>query len=144
MGSNLLYIANSSASPLIGGDFLDRKVGIALDNICQLGQDDAKLMVNGGIAAEEIKVEIEVGTCPDYVFKKDYRLRPLEEVQSHIEKHNHLPEVPSAKEMESEGLELGEMNMLLLKKIEELTLYLLEQDKEIKQLNAKVQSLEVS
>ena len=99
-------------------------------------------MVNGGIAAEEIKVVVEVGTGPDYVFEEDYDLRTLDQVQDHVNQYGHLPEIPSAAEMETEGVALGEMNMLLLKKIEELTLYLLEQDKEIKKLNTKVQSLE--
>jgi len=103
---------------------------------------DDKLAVNGRIASKEIKVEIAPGTGPDYVFEEGYDLRSLEEVQSEIQEIGHLPEVPSAKEMESDGVDLGEMNMLLLKKIEELTLYLLEQNNKIKKLNAKVQSLE--
>ncbi|UII77356.1 tail fiber protein [Flagellimonas sp. HMM57] len=83
---------------------------------------DSKLTVKGKIHAEEVKVDISV-PGPDYVFKEDYDLKSLEEVQDHIKKHGHLPNIPSAREMEENGIELGEMNMKLLEKIEELTLY---------------------
>lgn len=94
---------------------------------------DSKLTVKGNIHAEEVKVDLSV-PGPDYVFKEGYDLKPLEEVQKHIGEHGHLPDIPSAEEMEAEGIELGTMNMKLLEKIEELTLYILKMDKEIKQL----------
>ena len=72
--------------------------------------------------------------APDYVFASDYNLRSLEEVANYIKKESHLPEIPSAKEMEENGIEVGVMNMLLLKKVEELTLYTLEQENEIEKL----------
>lgn len=75
---------------------------------------------------------------PDYVFEKDYNLRNLNDLQAFVETNKHLPEVPSAKTMETEGVSLSEMNMLLLKKVEELTLYLLQQEQRIKELEAKV------
>ena len=62
---------------------------------------------------------------PDYVFKEDYDLISLQEVQNYIKKNGHLPNIPSAKDMEENGIQLGEMNMKLLEKIEELTLYVL-------------------
>jgi hypothetical protein len=67
---------------------------------------------------------------PDYVFESSYKLPPLEEVSSFINKNKHLPEVSSASTMEENGINLGEMNMLLLKKVEELTLYMIELKKE--------------
>ncbi len=67
---------------------------------------------------------------PDYIFAHDYKLPTLEQLRSYIEQNHHLPEVPSAKEMEADGLKVGEMNLLLLKKIEELTLYVIELKKE--------------
>jgi hypothetical protein len=85
------------------------------------------------VHAQEVKVDLSV-PGPDYVFNSDYNLLTLEEIQTYIDKNKHLPEVPSAKEMEANGVQLGEMNMLLLKKIEELTLYLLEQQKQISEL----------
>jgi hypothetical protein len=101
---------------------------------------DAKLAVKGTIHAEEVKVDLNV-PGPDYVFEKDYNLMSLEEIKAYIDKHKHLPEVPSAKEMETNGVNLSEMNMILLKKVEELTLHVIElkkrdelQQKEIEEL----------
>jgi hypothetical protein len=95
---------------------------------------DAKLTVSGQVHAQEVKVTVNA-PGPDYVFEKDYSLPSLDQIKTYIEENKHLPEVPSAKEMEKNGVQLGEMNMLLLKKIEELTLYVLEQQKEIAALN---------
>lgn len=97
-----------------------------------------KLSVNGNIRAKEIKVEAT--NWPDYVFKDDYSLLPLSTVKSYIDKHQHLPEIPSEQQIAKEGLNLGEMNKLLLKKIEELTLYLIDKDQENKSLNERVNS----
>ncbi len=86
---------------------------------------DAKLSVKGQIHAQEVKVDLDGAVAPDYVFDKEYKLRSLEEIQSYITANKHLPEVPSAKEMEKNGMNLGDMNLLLLKKIEELTLHMI-------------------
>ncbi|WP_147296582.1 fibronectin type III domain-containing protein [Flagellimonas nanhaiensis] len=102
---------------------------------------DAKLAVKGNIHAEEVKVDLSV-PGPDYVFKEDYDLKSLEEVQNHIKAHGHLPNIPSAKEMEANGIDLGEMNMKLLEKIEELTLYILEQEKKLEIQNFQIEKLE--
>lgn len=88
---------------------------------------DAKLAVNGNIHAKEVKVDLT--GWPDYVFKESYTLPTLEEVEKHIQEKGHLINLPSAKEVEANGVELGEMNKLLLEKIEELTLYTLQQQK---------------
>lgn len=90
---------------------------------------DSKLTVKGKIHSEEVKVDLSV-PGPDYVFKKDYDLKPLAEVHDYIIKNGHLPNIPSAKEMEENGIELGEMNMKLLEKIEELTLYIFQSQKD--------------
>lgn len=106
-------------------------VGIGTDNPTE------KLSVNGKVRAKEVKVE--VSNWPDYVFEKDYELTPLDELEKFIVVNKHLPEVPSAKAIESEGLALGEMNKILLKKIEELTLFIVDQNKRIKKLeDAKI------
>jgi len=76
----------------------------------------------------------------DFVFQKDYELAALEEVEKHIQEKGHLPNIPSAKEVIDNGLSLGESQKLLLQKIEELTLYVIEQNKEIKQLKEKQKS----
>ncbi len=112
-------------------------VGIGTSN------PDMKLTVNGKIRADEVVVDLDA-PAPDYVFKNDYKLRSIEEVEKFIGEHSHLPEIPSAKEFEQKGVMLAEMDMNLLKKIEELTLYTIEQQKEIENLkkeNEEVKSL---
>jgi hypothetical protein len=94
---------------------------------------DAKLAVNGDIHATEVRVTLTV-PAPDYVFASDYKLKTLKEVEDYINKNSHLPEIPSAKELEKNGLLLAEMNMSLLKKVEELTLYAIEQEKKTEAL----------
>ncbi|MCC9072581.1 tail fiber protein [Flavobacterium sp. F-65] len=95
---------------------------------------DAKLTVAGNIHAREVKITVNAGVVPDYVFANGYKLKSLQEVEEYIKKNSHLPEIPSAKEIEKNGLMLAEMNMGLLKKMEEMTLYMIEQDKEMKNL----------
>jgi hypothetical protein len=114
----------------------DGNVGIGTAN------PDAKLTVNGNIHAKEVKVDLSV-PGPDYVFEETYKLRSLTEIENYIKENKHLPEVPSAKEMEQNGVNISEMNMLLLKKVEELTLHLIElkksndlQQREIEKLKA--------
>ncbi|MBD1261604.1 hypothetical protein HZY62_13450 [Maribacter polysiphoniae] len=116
-------------TPGVGYDFVVNSfgnVGIGTTS------PDAKLAVSGEIHAKEVKVDL-VG-WPDYVFKKDYNLPTLEEVEKHITEKGHLINMPSAEKVAVNGIQLGEMNKLLLEKIEELTLYILEQDKQIKAL----------
>ncbi len=79
---------------------------------------------------------------PDFVFNNDYDLKSLEYIESYIKENSHLPEIPSAKEVEENGVMLGEMNSLLLQKIEELTLHLINQNKQIKNLNERIIELE--
>jgi hypothetical protein len=86
------------------------------------------LSVNGNIRAKQVKVEAL--NWPDYVFKQNYQLPSLAEVKNYIEQNQHLPDMPSEQEIARDGLNLGEMNKLLVKKVEELTLYLIEKDKE--------------
>lgn len=87
-----------------------------------------KLAVNGKIRAKEVKVES--ANWPDFVFAKDYVLPTLQETEKHIKEKGHLPGIPSAAEVEKNGIELGDMNKKLLQKIEELTLYLIEMKKD--------------
>jgi hypothetical protein len=101
-----------------------------------------KLSVNGKIRAKEIKVE--VANWPDYVFDEDYELPGLENTEEYIRKNKHLPGIPPSKEVEEEGVSLGEMNMKLLRKIEELTLYILEQNKINQQQEERIKQLEIN
>jgi hypothetical protein len=103
----------------------------------------AELTVGGKIHAKEVKVSVNAGQVPDYVFHSTYRLRPLKELSVYIDENGHLPEVPSAAVMEQDGVNTGEMNMLLLKKIEELTLYMIEQNGKLEALNEKLRKHEM-
>ncbi len=92
------------------------------------------LGVKGKITSSEVKVKI--GGWADYVFEETYELPTLSEVEKHIKEKGHLQNIPSAKEVAKNGIQLGEMNMKLLEKIEELTLYTIAQEKEIQTLKA--------
>lgn len=102
---------------------------------------DEKLAVKGSIHSEEVKVDLSV-PAPDYVFETDYDLTPLGKLQEYIKTYKHLPNIPSAKDMEANGIELGIMNMKLLEKIEELTLYVLEQQKRIDVQSITIQKIQ--
>lgn len=95
--------------------------------------------IDGLIRADALEV-IDV-TLPDYVFDKNYSLRSIEEVESYIKENHHLPEVPSAEEVKEKGLNVAEMNNVLLKKVEELTLYLIEQNKQLSELKNENEEL---
>jgi lambda repressor-like predicted transcriptional regulator len=99
-----------------------------------------KLAVGGKIIAEELKVQSQ-SAWPDYVFKPTYKLTPLPELEQFIKTHQHLPEVPSAKEVATNGIEVGANQALLLKKIEELTLHVIEVNKNVESLNNQMGEL---
>ena len=99
---------------------------------------DSKLTVKGNIHSQEVKVDLAGAVAPDYVFKKGYALTSLEELKNYIDQNKHLPEVPSAREMEEEGINLKEMNLILLKKVEELTLYQIESAEKITLLENEI------
>lgn len=90
------------------------------------------LSVVGKVMAEEVRVELN-GTWPDYVFAKDYQLMPLQNLKKYVLENNHLPEVPAAEEMK-DGIEVGKMNKMLMQKVEELTLYVIQLNEELQQL----------
>lgn len=100
----------------------------------------SKLSVNGTIWAKEVKVTLTDGA--DWVFEDDYKLLSLEEVEKFVIKNKHLPEIPSADDMRKNDLSLGDMNNKLLQKVEELTLYLIEQDKENKEQRMLIEELQ--
>jgi Phage T4 tail fibre len=102
---------------------------------------DAKLAVKGTIHAQEVRVDLNGAVAPDYVFEKDYNLMPLDELKLYLEANKHLPEVPSAKEMDAQGVNLKEMNLLLLKKVEELTLYQIQSIDRIQKLEKEIETL---
>lgn len=123
--------AEHSSGKTIHNVVVDGKVGIGTTNT-----RDFELGVNGRIAANEVKVAI-YPNWPDFVFKKSHNLPTLKEVENHINEKGHLKDIPSAKEVEKNGFFLGEMDAKLLQKIEELTLYTITQEKEIKKEKAE-------
>jgi len=114
-------------------NFFAGNVGIGtVDNAnWKLATSTYKLAVNGSAIATSMTVKLNAN-WPDYVFKKGFQLPSLEEVKTYIDQNHHLPEMPSEQEVAKDGLNLGEMNKILTKKVEELTLYLIEKDKQIK------------
>jgi cytoskeletal protein CcmA (bactofilin family) len=119
----------SSTLPLL----IEKKMGSGQPNYKLL-----ELTNNGILYTREVKVNAQ--NWPDYVFEKEYTLQPLAEVERYINEHKHLPNIPSAKEVETDGLNLGEMNKLLLQKVEELTLHLIEQQKRIEALERQTKT----
>ncbi|MEA4967236.1 MAG: tail fiber protein, partial [Bacteroidaceae bacterium] len=109
----------------------DGKVGIGTS------APDEMLTVNGKIHAKEVIVAL-TGPLADYVFEPDYRLKPLHEVEQFVKANKHLPGIPSAAQVKEKGLSMGEMQNKLLQKIEELTLYIIEQQKQIEELKKSV------
>lgn len=102
--------------------------------------DGYALSVGGKVIAKEIKVTLS--GWADHVFLPEYKLRPLEDVKSYIQDHGHLPGIPTAEEVITEGIDLGEMNKKLLEKVEELTLYLLEEREARKALEERISHIE--
>lgn len=117
---------NGSDNPF--GNFPTATGGVDVSNY--------SLFVKGGILTEEVRVSLQ-NTWADYVFKKDYKLPTLTEVENHIAQKGHLINVPSAEEVKKNGIELGKMAKIQQEKIEELTLYIIEQNK----INEKQASL---
>ena len=99
-----------------------------------------KLDVRGTIRADEILVNTVSGA--DFVFDKDYKLRSLSEVNTYIQENRHLPEIPSAVDMKENGVSLDKLTIQLLQKVEEFTLYIIEQEKRIKEQDERIQELE--
>lgn len=121
----------------------NHKIGMGTDQFSCPSCKDYRLFVKDGIKTEKVKVEIAASNgWADYVFQKDYKLMPLKDLQSYISDKGHLPEVPTTEEAIANGIELKEMNILLLKKIEELTLYTLQQQKNIDEQNSRIEILE--
>lgn len=124
------------------------RIKIRIDGNVGIGSTDPdeKLTVKGKIHAEEVRIDLSVPA--DYVFQKyytgtsdlksDYVMPTLAEIEQFTKKNNHLPNIPSAQEIQDKGLQLGEMSNALLQKIEELTLYIIEQNKRIEILETKL------
>lgn len=146
IGSNTSTSSNSSNSELNIGNWIYGKngiIGIGTPNVNCANCNGYRLFVKDGIKTEKVKVEIAANNgWADYVLKKDYNLMPLEELEIFINKYGHLPEVPTTEEAIKNGIELKAMNILLLKKIEELTLHLIYLNKQMESQNVKIEQLQ--
>jgi hypothetical protein len=111
------------------------KVGIGTSN-----PGSFRLAVEGKIAARELRITLD-NPWPDYVFTPQYQLRSLPGVEEFIKKHGHLPNMPSAKEVKENGIEVGNISAKLLEKIEELTLYMIDLKKENEKIKEELNSL---
>lgn len=132
---NTSVVHKSGDETIEGVKIFNGKIGIGTTS-----QGNYRLSVKGAIRAQALK--IEPGSWADYVLYDTYKLPALNEVESFIKSNRHLPDMPSEAEVKRAGIDVGEMNVLLLKKIEELTLYMIEKDKEVGELKSRVKKLE--
>ena len=130
-GRAIVHDTNNTLSLNYENDFTG---GTRIGNTFLVKGDNASLQ--GKFEAKEIKVTLT--PTADFVFAAEYDLPKLEDVEKHIKDKKHLPEIASAKQMEKEGVNVGEFQIKLLQKIEELTLYTIEQNKRIKELESKI------
>jgi len=98
---------------------------------------NSDLAVNGALSAQKMRIT-QTGPWPDYVFSNQYKLPTLLQLEQYIKQNNHLPDVPSATEVEKKGIDVGNNQAILLRKIEELTLYTIDQDKKLEKQNEKI------
>lgn len=131
--SGSLYIYRHSSYPFVA--YSDGNFSIGDDTKAS----GYRLSIHGKAIATEFTA-LPIVSWPDYVFEKNYPLRPLAEVKRFIDENKHLPNIPSAAQIEKEGIQLGEMSKKLMEKVEELTLYILQQQEQIEELKKLVQS----
>lgn len=112
--------------------FTTGKVGIG----CVNNMNDFALAVQGGVVCAKMSV-LDIDSWPDFVFGNNYKLMNLYELEQYINTNQHLPDVPAAQEVSANGIDLGEMNAILLQKVEELTLHIIELQKQIDELKAR-------
>jgi len=103
---------------------------------------DSNTTIDGNLETQKVKVTSSPGSFPDYVFSKDYQLKSLPELEAFIKQNGHLPNIPTALEVEANGQDLGLIQQKLLEKIEELTLYVIELSKNNEQLLKRIQKFE--
>lgn len=125
-----------------GGDLLFMPWRNVVMRSYNTGSTDFKLSVYGKVQAKEVLITTDSAYWPDYVFEDGYNLMSLKDLEKYIKENNHLPNVPSAEEIGANGLSVGEVQKAQMEKIEELTLHLIEKDKQIDDLNTRLEKLE--
>lgn len=146
MDGNEIQARNNGASSALflqtsGGDVLmvpneTGQVGIGVTSSTNMPSNEYLLAVDGKIISEEVRVEVS-GSWPDYVFQPGYALISLEELEQHIQTNGHLPGIPTAAQVHDEGILLGDMQRVVMEKIEELTLYVIALQKEMETLKSQ-------
>lgn len=135
-GSNLIFDNNEIIARTNGqtGSLILQNDGgsVRIGNVAVPG--GYKFAINGKMVCEEVKVKLASSGWPDYVFADNYQLKPLQEIEKFIIQNKHLPNIPSAAEVEKNGIEVGDMQKRMMEKIEELTLYVIELEKKINEL----------
>ncbi len=137
IGGNIVQVATFSGAAPANSLFIAPDGNVGLGTAAPL----AKLSVDGDLRCTEAKVLSDI-SAPDYVFAPEYNLRSLEEVKTYIDENSHLPEIPSAAEFAENGIDVGQMSFDLLKKVEELTLYMIDMKKENEALKSRINTLE--
>jgi len=138
-GMTIGFNSVTPPAPPTKGLIVEGHVGIGMSN----PDPSFALDVAGTIRACEVKVNLGGGWC-DYVFDKDYKLMPLSEVSDFIAAHHHLPNIPPAREVDAQGLDMGDMQLRMMEKIEEMTLYILQLKKENDELGKRIAGLETA
>lgn len=133
-GNNLnIGVSNAAGKIVFNTNQMQIGTSVALPSGYKLG-------VGGKVLCEELKVKLQSVGWPDYVFADNYKLLSLTEVEKFIQQNKHLPNIPPASEVEKEGLEVGDMQRRMMEKLEELTLYIIQQQKEIEDLKTKLKA----
>lgn len=143
-------VANGKVKvPVVGLDSIYGKTHIFELLFCKAGKigidtenPDKELTVKGKIHAREVKLDLDI-PVPDYVFEDDYNLMPLSVLDEYISENGHLPDIPSSEEFRNNGLNMAEMDMMLLKKIEELTLYVISNNERLNKLDGSEGNSEI-
>jgi len=144
-GAFNIWSANDGNTPLVGQETgMVKRLSILKNGNVGIGVEEPrqKVVVDGTICAREVRVSLSGEPCrwPDYDFNSNYKLRDLFELESYIQNNKHLPDIPTAADVTNSGIELGDMQVRMLKKIEELTLYIIELKKENEEIKKLVKS----
>lgn len=141
IGDNKIYIANDSNRTILYGDLATGQILIGKkDPFGYIFKGNRSLNVLGGILTDSVRVALS-GDWADYVFTEGYNLKSLEKLSDYIKTNKHLPNIPTAAEAKNNGIDISKMQIKLLEKIEELTLYLLQQQKDIAHQNKNIRIL---
>lgn len=142
-GNTGTLVGNANAAPLKFSTSAIERMRIDADGKVVIGmgipQADAKLTVDGNVVAKKVKVTASIWA--DHVFQPGYRLPTLQELEAYIQRHRHLPDVPSETEIKRNGIDMGENQAKLLQKIEELTLYIIELNKKVERQEKELEKL---